>query len=182
MLEKYATINAIKTLVLHPNSRFSVRGLAMEAKISPGAAGIALAYMKECRMASLKVIGRTYQYKANLQSPLCRQWKLIFSLEEIERCGLVKNILSGIPRAVSILLFGSMGRGTDDEKSDCDILVIATGASRPDLRRVAMRGRETNLVLMSPSEWKKKAKEDKIFYENVIYDSVVLFGNRPVVL
>ena len=182
MLEQYVVVKAIQMLVSQPNKSFSVRGFAKASGISAGAAGAALEYMKKKGIATLEVVGKTHQYKANLENALCRQWKILFNIDLIEDSGLVREITKQIKDVQSILLYGSFAHGTNDEKSDIDILVIAHKTARIDPKITDKLSREANISIMPLNEWKKKAAENKVFYENVIYDSVVLYGQRPVVL
>ncbi len=182
MLEQYALVKAIESIARTPNRSFSVREFAKEAKLSSAMASIALNYMKKMELVTLKEIGRTYQYRANLESPLMRQWKIIFSCQQLQEAGLVKEANSKIRDIQSILLYGSKARGTDDEKSDFDLLIIAHHPPKErGLDALRRLGDETNLLIYSPQEWKKKTKENKVFYENIIYESIVLFGTRPVI-
>ncbi len=181
MLEKYAHVRAMQAIFSEPGKSFSVRSLAAKAGLSPAAAGIALSGLKKEEMVSLGVVGRSYQYRANLESPLCRQWKILFNLDELEESGILGELVKRMPNAQSVLLYGSFARGTNDEKSDVDILAIALRPAKMDLKFLDKMGREVNLSAMSLEQWKKKAASDRVFYENVIYDSIVLHGTRPVV-
>lgn len=182
MLDEYAKIRAISALVACPGREFTVRGLAKEAGISPAAAGSSLGWMKENGIASLRTIGRACQYKASLQSALCRQWKALFSVNRLEEAGVVEEILQKVPDVFSIMLYGSRARGTDDEKSDYDLLAIAHKKTGVEIKALGKLDAEANFSIISQKEWGEKAKHDRVFYENVIYESIVLYGNRPVVL
>jgi len=182
MLEQYAIPKVIQTIAKTPNRSFSVRELAKEADLSPAMSSIALRYMKKMDMVTLKQIGRTHQCRANLQNPLMRQWKILYTLQQIEEVGLVKEANEKIKDIQSILLYGSKARGTDDEKSDFDLLIIAHHPPKEKGLDSANRlPDEVNLLIYSPQEWKKKTRESKVFYENIIYESIVLYGARPVV-
>ncbi len=182
MLNQYAIIKAIETIAARPNKAFSTRELAKAAGLSPAMASIALGYMEKTGIATLDRIGRTHQYRTNLESPLARQWKILFTTSKMEESGLVKNIVGKIPDLQCILIYGSTARGTDDEKSDLDLLIIAHNP--PKSISLGLMGRfpnEINALIYSPAEWKKKASQNKVFYENVIYESIVLYGHRPVI-
>lgn len=182
MLDQYITIKAIQKITSQPNKSFSVRELASSISISPGASKIALDYMREKGIVTLKVIGRTYQYKADLESPLCRQWKVLFNLDLIESSKIVENLIKRVKNIHSILLYGSFAQGKNDEGSDIDLSVVTHKPKKIELGFIKKLGREANISILSLGEWKKKAGKNKVFYENVIYDSIVLYGRRPVVL
>ncbi|MFH1224312.1 MAG: nucleotidyltransferase domain-containing protein [Candidatus Diapherotrites archaeon] len=182
MLQQYAVVQAIQVVLSRPNRAFSVRGLAKEAEISHGASREALSFMKKKGIVSLDIVGRTYQYRASLESPLCRQWKILFNLDLLADSGVAEELLKKIPHIHSILLYGSFAKGTNDEKSDIDLLVIAHRPAKPGVGFAGKIKREVNLSILSLGEWKRKAEKEKAFYDNVIYDSIPLFGERPVVL
>ena len=182
MLGQYVTVRAIQEVTSRPNKSYSVRGLASSIGISPAASRTALEYMKKKGIVTFAVVGRTYQYKANLESALCRQWKILFNLDLLEDSRIVKQLAEKISNLQSLLLYGSMARGTNDEKSDVDLLAIAHNPVKVQDLLGKKIGKEVNLMVLSPSEWKRKAAGDKVFYENVIYDSIALYGERPVVL
>lgn len=178
-LEKYMIIKAMKRVLYFPNKAFSVRGLAREMGISVGSAKSALDFMAGTKIVKLSVVGRTYQYRADLESVLCRQWKVVFNLEEIRNSGIMH--IPENENVFSVLLYGSFAKGTNDEKSDVDVLYVAH--KMPKERAGAPRfEREVNVSWITLDNWKKKAREDKVFYESVIYDSIVLYGQRPVVV
>ncbi len=182
MLGQYVTIRAIEKLSSAPNTAFSVRGLASAIGISPAASRMALDFMKKKGIATLNVVGNTYQYRASLESALCRQWKVLFNLDLLADSGIVQSLREKIPNLQSVLLYGSFARGTNDEKSDVDIMAIAHKAVKIVPGFSGRIKREVNLTVLSSAEWKAKAVKDRVFYENVIYDSIVLYGERPVVL
>ncbi|MEK6953672.1 MAG: nucleotidyltransferase domain-containing protein [Candidatus Micrarchaeota archaeon] len=182
MLEKYALIRAIRAISGKPGIKYSVRGFAKESKLSPGTASSSLNYMEKNGLVSKEIIGRSHLYKANLESFLLRHWKILFNLEEIERSGIVEKLIGKIPNIQSILLYGSCARGTNDEKSDFDILVIAQKEAKIDPQIGKTLPREPNISAMSMAAWHQKSSLERVYYENVIYESIVLYGNRPVVL
>ena len=182
MLEKYILIKAIQKIISEPGRSFSVRELASSTSISVGASKMALDYMKEMGIVTLKTIGKTYQYRADLENPLCRQWKILFNLDLIQKHGIAENLARKIDNIHAIILYGSFARGTNDERSDIDLLVLAHKPKKIDLGFVNKTGKEANITIMGMKDWKSKAKKDRVFYENVIYDSIVLYGERPVIL
>ncbi|MBU2100219.1 nucleotidyltransferase domain-containing protein [Candidatus Micrarchaeota archaeon] len=182
MLEHYVTIKTIEKITSFPNKSFSIRGLASAIGISPGASRTALDYMHKKGIVSLNVVGRTYQYKAKTENPLCRQWKILFNIDSINDSGIVEELTEKVHGIHSILLYGSFGKGTNDEKSDIDLLIICQKPEKIVFNSSNKIKRELNISLITFKEWKNKAIKEKAFYESVIYDSIVLFGERPVVL
>ena len=181
MLKKYALFKAMKRILLNPGNKYSIRELARETGLSPSASKVSVDYMHNLGMVKLGKVGRSAQVEADLASPLTRQWKVLFSLEELERAEVKNRILEELEGVSSILLYGSAALGVDDEKSDFDILII-TSSGKLSPRVFEKLKREANAIVYKHSEWRTKAVKDKVFYERVILDSVVLYGNKPVVI
>ena len=183
MIEKYALLKIIKEVLGNAGTKYSVNEASRKSGVSVFAAKQCLDYLYKKEMITLEKVGRSYQYRADLDSYLTRQWKIVFSLEEIRDAKIVRNILSQA-KIFSIVLYGSVGNGRDDEKSDVDILVIADAdlKGKKRIMQQAKGRRETNITVYTPAEWRKKAQVDKAFYDNIVIDSISLYGEKPVVL
>jgi predicted nucleotidyltransferase len=182
MLEKYALMRVIKAAVAEPGGAWSLRGIASKAKVSPTAAAASVGWMLARGMVARQKAGRAYSHRLLPESPLVRQWKTLFNLDEMVQSGLVADI-ARLPGLSSLVLYGSVAQGTDDARSDIDLLAIARQRARIPLAKYSTRlGREVNLAVFTPAEWRKKAAADKVFYERVIIDSIALIGRKPVVL
>lgn len=185
MMEKYALMKVMKEILGNPSKRYSVTEAAKKSGVSTFAAKKSLDWLFQKKMLSLEKVGRTYQYSADLGNFLTRQWKTVFSLEDIASARLVENILGVSSSVSSIVLYGSAAVGRDDENSDLDILVIADVSAKKKHEFYGFaRGasREVNVAVYTPQEWRKKAAADKVFYEHVVMDCIALHGQKPVVL
>ncbi|MFA5382562.1 MAG: nucleotidyltransferase domain-containing protein [Candidatus Micrarchaeia archaeon] len=187
MLKKYGLFKVMEKVLFHPNKKFSIRGLARELDISPMSCREYLNYMKENKMLSCELIGRTSQYKVIIDSPLVKEWKRVLFLNIFIKTGVVDYFLDyyGKEKIDSILLYGSMVKGTADEKSDIDILIILRNIKKKKPILLKFEGelkREIMPISFTFFEWKQKAKKEKAFYDEVILNSIVLYGEKPVVL
>ena len=179
MFGNYALFGVLKTVLANPPQKLSVRETAKKSGVSASTAKNSLDFLKKLGVIKLRVVGKTYQYEAVLENALARQWKILFSLMELNDARLVEKILGKAKNVSSILLYGSLAKGIGDDKSDVDLLVISNSKHLHldiDLKR------ELNIMFLKPFELGVKAKSDKVFYEQVIFDSIVLHGVRPVVL
>lgn len=181
MLEKFALLKVIRFILSNPLTKYSITQVAKETKIAISAAKYCLDELFKAHLVTLDKVGKTHQYQANLDNPISKQWKILFSLQDISKGKIAEHILKNVKNISSIVLYGSVAQGIDDPKSDVDILVIAdtdkTNVSIPNLN-----GKEVFVHIYSPVSWRKKAVSDKIFYEQVILYSVPLYGTKPVVL
>jgi len=186
MLEKYALIKVMKEVLVNAASVYSVNGTAKKSGVSVFAAKHAMDYLYEKGMLTREIIGRTYQYRADRDNYLTRQWKVTFTVEELHDGGIIGKMLETKKGIMSIILYGSAAIGRDDENSDVDILVIADIDSKGKKEIISkgtfVGGKEPNILVYTPEEWRRKAEKDKIFYEKAIIESIALYGEKPVVL
>lgn len=181
MLEKYALLVCLKEVFGNPLTPFSVQELAKRTKLSPGAARLSLSYMHQKGMVFFQKMGSMHQYKANLENPLTRQWKILFNINEITESKVMAELHKNIPKIQCVMVYGSMARGTNDQKSDVDLLVIAKQTTKVRFNFGKTLAREVNLTILSWTDWKKKAIDEKAFYDSAIFDAIMLEGDRPVV-
>jgi len=180
MLEKYALFQVLKAL--RYLDELSVRGCAKRAGIAASAAKGHLDWLYSMHVVKRRIVGRTHLYSIDISNVLARHYKLLFSLHELSAAKLVEELIERWPEISSIVLYGSVARGDDDAKSDIDILVI----SRKKIRVAGLRSertlkRELTILSYTLPEWREKAKRDKVFYDRVIVDGIVLYGEIPVV-
>jgi predicted nucleotidyltransferase len=94
--------------------------------------------------------------------------------------GLVEFLKEQTANLSSIILFGSMAKGEDDEKSDIDILIIGKEKHFNLGEFEEKLDKEITLHFFSWSEWNHKAKEDNPFYYEVISHGIPLYGELPL--
>ncbi len=180
MLEKFAPIKALLTLI-KAQKEYSMRELARNAKIGVGTAKQCLDWLLNKRIIKRKIIGKTHQYSLDLNNVVTRYIKILISLDAIQESGIIEEIKNKLP-VTSIVLYGSIARGDDELKSDVDLLLI----SRKDIKIKPLRaeknlGKEVTIICYTLAEWRRKAKEDKPFYDRIITEGIPLYGELPVV-
>ncbi|MCK5149541.1 nucleotidyltransferase domain-containing protein [Candidatus Pacearchaeota archaeon] len=177
----FLVLKALNFFVENPYEEIHLREFSRKLKISLNSAQRFLNLflnenlIKDERKANLRY------FKANLDSIVFRNIKLIFSLKKVEDSGIIK----ALEKKVSyVVIFGSIAEGLDDEKSDIDLLVI--GKDKKKIREIIFQyqkkfDRELNSHIFSWFEWKKQAKINKAFYQEVITKGVCLVGEKPIV-
>ncbi|MEM4335653.1 MAG: nucleotidyltransferase domain-containing protein [Candidatus Anstonellales archaeon] len=114
-------------------------------------------------------------------SPAVKKLKIAYSTHIIEKSGMVEHISQNSFGLQSLVVYGSIARGEDDENSDCDILVIASKCNANSMTLSKMLKREVSLKCFTLEGWKKVAEKNRAFYLEVITNSIVLKGNLPIV-
>jgi len=181
MLEKYALYKALSTLINIPQN-YSVRGLARTAKMSASTAKACLDYLFSKKIINRAIIGRTYQYSLSVNF-LTKHIRILYSLAEIANSGLVEELTKKHREITAVVLYGSAARGEDNHKSDIDILAVSSKkAIILPLKAEEHIKREVTFLNYTTSEWRAKAKSDKVFYDRIILDGIPLFGEIPAVI
>ena len=179
MIDRYAFVKAIKALRF---KELSVRGLSKEAEIGVGTSKACLDYLYKNKLVKKNIIGRSHYYKFDMDSFLSRHLKILLSLGEINDSNMVEEIISNHPNVSSIILYGSVARGDDDEKSDIDILVVSRKETEiRGLKAEKKLSRELTIISYTLNEWRKKFKDDKVFYDRIIIEGIPLYGEMPMV-
>lgn len=121
---KYLTPTALKVLhflLSNPLRQFHERDIVRRTGVSMGAANQILRKLHEADLVEKDRRGRTNFYRANLKSPIARQFKVLFNVWALN--DLVDQIKHTSQRVV---LFGSCAEGTDVEESDIDLFVLSS--------------------------------------------------------
>ncbi len=174
-------LKALKFFVENPYEEIYLREFSRRLKISLNSTQRFLnLFLKENLIKDKRKANLRY-FKANLDSIVFRNIKLVFSLKKIEDAGIIKMLKKEVSYAV---LFGSVAEGKDDFKSDVDFLIIGKNKEkiRTSFSMVEKKfDRELNIHIFSWTEWKRQAKINKAFYQDIVSQGVCLIGEKPIV-
>lgn len=179
-------------LLLRPDERFHVRGIARLTGIPAGSLHRELALLAQAELLLRQKEGRQVYYQANRQSPIFAELAGIFrktsGLADVIRAALLP-LTEQIDLA---FVFGSVAQGKERNSSDVDLFVVgevsftAVVAVLADLH--GQLGREINPVILSAAEFGKKyasdpflqrvVKETKIYIMGGVDDFTKLVGDR----
>lgn len=107
------------------------------------------------------------------------------TLDETDRCllGRVKDIIMGVLPAAEVLLYGSVARGTRDENSDYDVLVL-TDRTIPRTEQRHLRGQVLDveldcdnvisLLFCQKQQWTLPKTQASPFHKEVEKDAIML--------
>ena len=175
VFDKYVEIKILRYL-LQASSGISVSALAKSAKVNKASVSIFLRKLEKDGVVTKSEIGNVHLYVAN-DSPLLHQLKVTFSLTELTEAGLVENLLKANDTITSVVLYGSHASGTDDDRSDLDILLVVGNKKKISLTELEDElGKGISLESFTLSDWKKTKKENTPFYDSVIRNHIILWG------
>lgn len=181
MINKYSLIKVIKK-ILREGGGFGIREVARNTSVSVSSVKEALDFLLSQNILEKKQVGRGYLFNIK-DNFLTRSIKILYSLTEINSSGIVQEIIKKNPEILSIILYGSVAKGKDDNNSDIDLLIISRKKTRiPVLQSERLLSREISITSYTYNQWREKAEKDRTFYYNVILDCIQLFGEKPVVI
>jgi len=180
-MQELKFLRLVKFFLANPYQEVYLRELSKKLKISPFAIKKYCDILLKEKLINEERKANLRYFKPNTSNLFFKQLKVANNIYLIQKFGLIEFLKENVANVSSIILFGSIAKGEDDEKSDVDLLIIGKD-SYLDLSKFEDElGKEITLHIFSWSEWNRKAKEDNPFYFEVISEGINLFGELPVV-
>jgi len=166
------------------------RALAQAAGVEAKRASEALAGLVNAGLVQRRRAGRAFLYSINRDSYIVDQILLPAFLHErhwLERLG--QEVLSSIPNASSVILYGSWAKKTANPESDVDLLVVASSNSLDrapgfqdtiDETRGKMSerfGRPVSLLVLRRDEVRRRLRRRDTLIREIIAQGRVLAGS-----
>jgi len=174
-------IKFVKFFLENPYKEFYLRELAKKLKLSPF---VVKKYsdilVKENLILEQKKANLRY-FRTNINNLFLKYLKKALNINLLLKSGLTNHIKENIANVSSIVIFGSMAKGENDEKSDIDILIIGKEKFINLDKFEENVNRKITIHIFSWSEWNKKAKEDIAFYFEIINYGIALYGELPLI-
>ncbi|MBU0894762.1 MAG: nucleotidyltransferase domain-containing protein [Nanoarchaeota archaeon] len=173
-------LKALRFFIENPYEEIHLREFSRKLKISVNSAQRFLDFFLKERLINEERKANLRSFKANIDSIVFRNLKIVFSLKKIEDSGIV-NLLRN--RVFNFVLFGSIAKGTDSAESDIDLLVLCR--DREEIRKICSDfhkkfNREVNFHIFNVNQWKNQKKLNKAFYQEVISTGINLIGETPI--
>jgi len=177
ILFKEPVFKVVELMFNYPNRTFHIRELAKETRFSTTAIVKAVNDLKRFRIIKVEKTNLTTNVKADLESEVCRFYKLVSNLYRLERYGLIW-VLKETYKPEAISIFGSFAKGEDIEESDIDILIITskkvyTNNYIDEWERIFKR--KINLHILPSLE--KSSSE----FKNAVANGIILYGYLKVI-
>ena len=165
ILIKTAEQQVLSLFATNPEKSYYTREISKTAKMSLGAASIALRQLEKCGILVIEKIGRTKLYKLKEPNPYIRNFKILNILLILE--SLIEKLRS-ISRRV--IIYGSYSTGTFTAESDLDIFLVSEKkeeilkAIDHFQRKMAI---EIRPIIKSQIEWMELEKSSPEFFEEL---------------
>jgi predicted nucleotidyltransferase len=174
-------LKIVKEALSSPSSSRSVREIAKDAKASPASASKTLRELEAKGILKKRIVGRSHLYSPNLENALCRHYKSLFNLEKIHSSRFLEECEATFKNILGIMLYGSRAKGTNDEKSDYDFLIITATRQKAhlDAHKLGLDA-EANFLVFSFGDWKTHAQKNKRFYHELFTYGIALKGEKPI--
>jgi predicted nucleotidyltransferase len=173
-----------------PDQMFTINEIAESVEGSYPAIRDFLRELEDLNLVKIRKKGGSYLVEFNPESRYFHAVDAIFQVEVdpllMEADEFVHDIMDadGLEeKTVSVVLFGSVARGTADANSDIDLLFVVEDGVDTDyfknliLQKAKGRDHEIVPVVEAESEFLENHGKEKRFEQNIVRDSKVLYGD-----
>jgi predicted nucleotidyltransferase len=171
----------LSRLYLEPERSFRLRELSRLTGISAGSVQHELKQLLHADLVARAEAGGLVTYRANQESPVFDELRAI--LEKTSGIdAMIRKALEKARKKVRLaLIYGSIAKGTNQSRSDIDLLVVGTvgfEALLALLRPVEQHlGREISPRLFSPEEFERKRASDRFLRSVLSGPTIPLIGS-----
>ena len=154
------------------DSSFYTKQILDAVKIGRGTVQRELKNLSDAGIIIREVQGHQVYYRANERCPIFDELKNIvrktFGVSDV-----IKQSLSSKAKKIRLaFIYGSVARGSDDRKSDIDVMVVGNISFGEVVGLLSSAeeqlSREINAVVYPEAEFKQKVKSDQYFVKNVL--------------
>lgn len=159
------SLRLLQTLLRDPMGRYHGREIVRRTGVSVGGANQMLRSFANLGLLSREKQGRMLFYRANMDNPVVKQLKILFTLFQLD--DLIKQAK---PFSNRIILFGSSAEGTDVKESDIDLLLLTEEKSHLTtiIHRFNTKSqRRIAPITLNPSGFSKLKREDSALFDRI---------------
>jgi len=159
------SLRLLQMLLSDPMGRYHGRELVRLTGVSVGGANQMLRSFAKLGLLLKERQGRMYFYRTNMDNPVVRQLKILFTLFQLDDL-----IAHAKPFSDRIILFGSSAEGTDVKNSDIDLLLLTNEKSQltdivhkfnvKSQRRIAS-------IILDPQGFSRLRREDTALFDRI---------------
>ncbi len=144
---------------------YHTRELVRRLEIGLGSASRYLRILEEGELVIKEEKGKLNIYRANMESPLLKELKVVFTLMEIDE--MIKDLRNV---SAQIILFGSCANGEDTPESDIDLFILSDKGKLASKTIEAYQNkikRKISPVIVNDRELRTLRQKDKPFYSRI---------------
>ncbi len=163
------------------DARLYLRQAAVILDEDPGNLSKELAHLQSLGIFSSAMSGKQKYYSLNKQYPLLNELKsVIFKTIGVE--GALRELVASVPGIETAFIYGSFAGGSEDARSDIDVLLIGKFSEDDLLKKISSLEnklqREINYTVYSTQEFAKKSKQKGSFLNEVLKTKPIFLKGR----
>lgn len=180
MFNKYMEWKLLRNFLMYPDQEFYTNEISRKIGIGSGTVNNFLRKIHKDDILKKEKVGNVHLYKLNNELEIVKHLKIVHTLLELKKHKFTDQFLKINDTIISLVLYGSHANGENDSKSDIDILIILN-KKKPFttvLQYLENKMKKSiSIQIMTISEWQKLKEKDKIFYESIIENHIILYGS-----
>lgn len=159
-------------LLLHPEKHYHVREIARLTGTTAGTLHRELSKLAKAEVLIREASGNQVYYRANRSSSVFNELASILR-KTSGLVDIIANVLIPFAEQIEVaVIFGSVGRGTENEGSDVDLLIIGEVSFTCIVTALypvqEVIGREINPKIYNKKEWKNLVREKEPFAQEIL--------------
>lgn len=174
-------IKVLRLLVRYENKEFTSRELAKLANTSHTSVLRLINDLESNNIITKEFYSGAHKIKINKESYVYSIIKELINKEQITKEELIKDIKTVIPKEViSAVLYGSIAKEKENEKSDIDILIIANKKFKESENNIkAKYGNNLHIMQLTLNKFRKEAKR-KVGYVRDLLNNYILIKGKDL--
>jgi len=180
MFERYKDWKLLKIFLSNPDKSFYTKEISRNTGLGSGTVNNFLKNIYKDKILKKEIVGNVHLYQLNNESTIAKQMKILNIIIELKKAKFVEEFTKDDDTIISIILYGSYANGEYDSKSDIDVLLLASKKKQftNSIQKLESKIKKTlSIQLLTIADWQKLKEKDKIFYESVIQNHIVLYGS-----
>jgi predicted nucleotidyltransferase len=180
MFEKYKDWKLLRIFLNNPDCSFYTKEISRDTGIGSGTVNNFLKNIYKDNILKKEIVGNVHLYNINNESEIVKQMKILNTILEFKKVKLTEEFLKNDDSIISIILYGSHANGEYDSKSDIDLLLLVNKKNQFENKIQKLERKVKKIIspqILTISDWQKIKEKDKIFYESIIRNHIVLYGS-----
>ena len=180
MFEKYKDWKLLRIFLNNPDHSFYTKEISRNTGVGSGTVNVFLKNIHKDNILKKEIVGNVHLYSLNNESEIVKQMKNLNTILNFKKNKLVEEFLKNDDSIISIILYGSYANGEYDSKSDIDLVILVNKKKQFTNTIQKLESKIKKIIstqIFSISDWQKIKEKDKIFYESILRNHIVLYGS-----